>query len=227
MFLILLSCCGLIYCQGLFSPYSDTLEANSADIKTADSLFNLANSKLNFLEYNDCNNCTLRAHVLTFLFSKLYPDLKIAKAWIFADSKLESRKDYYKTHIKGYLSYKNMCPLWGFHVAPAIIFETDTLVIDPSTQNSPAKLSDWVKNLSSAASAYIILKENKYYSYPEKGDDDLFNDNTADWEENKFGSTEDEINFMARKLTTAYHSFFDPIRFNYYKKRLYTLANLH
>ncbi|HEY3251797.1 MAG TPA: protein-glutamine glutaminase family protein [Ignavibacteria bacterium] len=186
-------------------------------------MFNLANSKLTFLDFDDCNNCPLRAHIMTFLFSKEYPELKMGKVWLFADSKLSSRRDHYKTHRKEYLSYKSMCPLWGFHVAPVLIFENDTLVIDPSTQSSPAKLSAWAGNISPRTASYVILKKNEYYSYPEDAYD-LYDDNKVTWSvSKKFSLLGDEIDFLAQKLTMAYSKFFDPIKFYYYKSKLLSL----
>lgn len=224
IFVILACLCVSIYSQHVLSFNSDTIGANTTDKSLADSLYNYAVSKLNFLDYNDCNNCALRAHLLTFLFSQRYPDLKTGKVWIFADSKLSSKRDYYKTHTKEYLSYKNMCPLWGFHVAPVLIFGNDTIVIDPSTQTKPGKLSDWASNISTQTSSYVIVKKNDFYSYPEDSYD-LF-DESREWEiKQNSGSVEKEIEFLSQKLTLAYHNFYDAVRFNYYKKKLSVLMN--
>jgi len=212
--------------QTIKSPYSDTLKTNIVNIFFADSLFVFTSSNFTFLDYNDCNNCPLRAHIMTFVFSKCFPDIKTGKVWLFADSKLSSRRDYYKTHRKEFLKGINSCPQWGFHVAPVLIFDNDTIVIDPSTQNNPVPLQKWINDISLNTLSYIILKDPKFYSYPED-EFDLYEDQLNKWKnKHEFSSLEGEINFMAQKLTHAYHNIFDPVRFYYYKKVISKLISM-
>jgi hypothetical protein len=223
MRVILFLFCASLYSQVTYSPFSDTLARGNADISSA--LFGTASENITFLDYNDCNNCPLRAHVMAFIFSKLYPGTETGKAWIIADSKLSSKRGYYKTHKREFLNGAEQCPQWGFHVAPVIITGNDTIVIDPSTQSSPAPLSRWAADISGSAPAYLIIRERGYYSFPEDGND-MFNDTLKTWE-NKyiFLSPEAEINFLAERLTKAYHKIFDPVKFGYYKNRISGILN--
>ena len=225
--IIIILCSGALFCQVTQSGFSDTIGSNTADISLADSLFSFASKNLTFLDYNDCNNCPLRAHVMAFVFSKVFPEVTLGKVWLIADSKLASRRDYYKTHTRDYLSGIQQCPQWGFHVAPVVIFGNDTLVIDPSTQSSPAKLTKWVNNITANTSSFLIIKDDKYYSYPEDGNDN-FDDKQKTWEiKFVFISPESEINFLAERLTKAYNKIFDPVKFNYFKNRVSALINLN
>jgi hypothetical protein len=208
---------GIIFSQANMSPFSDSIASSRVNPEFTDSLFSIAASQITFLEFEDCNNCALRAHVIIFILSNRFPELNFGKVWMFADSKLSSRKDYYKTHRKEYLAGYGICPLWGFHVAPAVILDDDTIIIDPSTQKKSVPLSKWVSDISPNTASYIILKDSKYYMYPED-EFDLFNDKLPSWEQDyEFKSTSDELNFIALKLTNAYQSFYDPHKYNYYK----------
>ena len=209
-----------LLCQLTHSGFSDTIGSNPGNIALADSLYNFTAAKLSFLDYNDCNNCPLRAHVMTFVFAKTFPELKIGKVWLIADSKLASRRDYYKTHKREFLNGMEQCPQWGFHVAPVVIFGYDTLVIDPSTQSAPVNLNKWAGTITTNTASFLIIKDEDYYSYPEDGNDN-FNDIQQTWEmKYVFISNDGEINFLADKLTKAYHKIFDPVKFNYYKNKL-------
>src|SRR4030095_4039003 len=218
---LLIFCAPQIFCQTTFSRYSDKLEKNTSGIGYTDSAFAFAKG-LTFIEYDDCNNCALRAQIMNFVISNRYPGIKTGKVWLFAGSKLSSKKDYYKTHQKKFLSYKGMCPSWGFHVAPVMIFENDTLVIDPSTQNGPVKISDWIKNISSSTESFVIIKHSIYYSFPQ--DENRLFINEAKWKEKNFAGRQHEIDFYSEKLTLAYHHFLDPLKFNFYKNKISALV---
>jgi hypothetical protein len=163
---------------------------------------------------------------MTFIISKTYPEVKTAKAWLFADCKRSSRKEFYMTHKKEFLSGINGCPQWGFHVAPVLIFAKDTIVIDPSTQKNAVTLSKWVADISANTQSFLIIKSNSYYSYPED-EFDLFDDSEPLWKKRHvFSSLENEIDFLAEKLTKAYHTIFDPVKFYNYKNTISKLISL-
>jgi len=208
---------GCIYSQTEYSVYSDIIAVNESVPGVSDSLFSIARWELTFLDYNDCSNCPLRAHVLTYVFSRRRPEIKTGKVWLFGDSKRSSKRDIYKSRKPEYLSYKNICSNWVFHVAPVIIFGSDTIVIDPSTQSAPIMLKDWVKTISDSSLSFLIVKESKYYSYP-KDEYDFFNDILPEWS-NTY-SFENEVDALARKLTIAYNMIFDPVKFQFYKYKL-------
>jgi len=215
--LLILLLTGYIYSQTEYSAYSDTIGVNGQAPGVSDSLFSMARGELTFLDFNDCSNCPLRAHVMTFIFSRRNPEIKTGKVWLFCDSKRSSKRDIYKTRKPQYLSYKNICSNWLFHVAPVIIFGSDTVVIDPSTQSSPVMLKEWVKTISDSSLSFLIVKNDKYYSYP-KDEYDFFNDILPRWV-NTY-SFENEIDAIARKLTIAYNPIFDPVKFQFYRYKL-------
>lgn len=125
------------------------------------------------------------------------------------------------THPKEYLSGINDCPHWGFHVAPVLLIGEDTNVIDPSTQNNAVKLDQWIKKISKNINSYVVFKKSIYYSYPEN-EYNLFDDKEEDWDlKYDIASIDNEISFIAQKLTIAYHNnIFDPIRYFNYKSIL-------
>ena len=211
---------GCIYSQTEYSIYSDTVAVNEPVPGVTDSLFSLARWELTFLDYNDCSNCPLRAHVMTYAFSRRRPDVKTGKVWLFGDSKRSSKRDIYKTRKPEYLSYKNICSNWVFHVAPVIISGSDTVVIDPSTQSRPVMLKEWVRTISDSSLSFLIVKDSRYYSYP-KDEYDFFNDILPVW--SNIYSFENEIDALARRLTIAYNMIFDPVKFQFYKYRLLLL----
>lgn len=218
--IFLLLICSFLRGQLTMSPFSDTIFINEINPFLADSLFSLSIAQLAFLDYNDCNNCALRAHVMSFVFLKQFPGIKTAKVWLFADSKLSSRRDYYKTHEKRFLKGNIECPQWGFHVAPVLLLENDTIVIDPSTQKNPVKINKWIKDISINVSSFIVFKKSVYYSYPED-EHNLFDNTRQEWNlKYNFSSLQNEVNFLAHKLTLAYHLVFDPLKFNYFKNMI-------
>lgn len=219
--LIILFAAGMIYSQTEYSVFSDTISINEKSPGLSDSLFNFAQRELTFIEYNDCSNCPLRAHIMTYIFSRKFPAIKTGKVWLFGDSKRSSKRDIYKTRSPQYLSYKNTCSNWVFHVAPVIILGSDTIVIDPSTQTAPVMLKDWLKTISDSSLSFLIVKQNRYYSYP-KDEYDFFNDLTPQWA-NTY-SFENEADALARKLVIAYNTFFDPVKFQYYRYKLTTVT---
>lgn len=215
--LIIIIITGYIYSQTEYSIYSDTIGVNEPAPGISDSLFQIARWELTFIDYNDCSNCPLRAHVMTYVFSRRWPQIKTGKVWIFGDSKRSSKRDIYKTRKSEYLNYKNLCSNWVFHVAPVIIFGSDTVVIDPSTQVEPVLLKDWVRTISDSTISFLVIKNSRYYSYP-KDEYDFFNDLQPYW--TNVYSFENETDALARKLVIAYSPIFDKVKFNYYKYKL-------
>jgi glutaminase-like protein len=218
--LLILLLAGPAYSQAEYSIFSDTVGVNDPSPGIGDSLFTLAINELTFMDFEDCGNCPLRAHVMTFIYSRRFPDVKTGKVWLFSDSKRSSKRDIYKTRKFEYLSYKNLCSNWVFHVAPIIIMGTDTIVIDPSTQSRPAMLRDWVRTISDSSLSFLIIKNSKYYTYP-KDDYDFFSDNLPLWPENY--TFENELDALARKLTIAYNPHFDPAKFQFYRYKLFSI----
>lgn len=167
------------------SPYSDSVELSYAEKSAVDSAFNFISNELGFIDYSDCNNCNSRAHLLSAILEKRFPALKLAKAWLFADFKRASKEEIYTLRSKPYLASGNDCISWGYHVAPVVIVSngkgTDTIVLDPSTQNKPVSVRRWAATLiQKGGTALLIIKEKKYYLFPDN-DSKKFEDMKQDW----------------------------------------------
>lgn len=172
-----------VYSQGKIvkSDYSDTLEQNAVTRAQVDSVFNFIASQNQTLDFSDCNICKSRAHIIARAIEKKFEYITTGKAWLFAASNLSSKREYYRTHREVWLQHKNICEKWGYHVAPVIITESDTFVIDPATQNSPVKLTDWASALVPPdGEALLVIKQNIYYIFPDDNYD-LFEDKKAAW----------------------------------------------
>lgn len=172
-----------IYSQSVIvsSPYSDTIPLNNITRAQTDSVFNYIASLEHIIDFSDCNICKSRAHIITRAIEKKYEGITTGKAWLFAASKLSSKREYYRTHREVWLQHKNICEKWGYHVAPVIITASDTFVIDPATQNTPVKLRDWASALvPSDGEALLVIKQNIYYIFPDDNYD-LFEDKKAVW----------------------------------------------
>src|SRR5207244_2918567 len=140
---------------------------------------------LSFLDFNDCNNCNSRAHIMAAAICKKFPNISVAKLWLFSDGKRVSQKDNYDEKTKYMLSFKNKCLDWGYHVAAIIIIEhpkgRDTVVIDPTTQPRPVSISQWALNLiPQKGKGFLIIKDKRYFTFPKDGDNN-FEDLKSEW----------------------------------------------
>lgn len=155
------------------SPYSDTIAISTVGAGAADSIFNFISGELDFIDFDDCNNCDSRAHIITAITEKKF-NITLAKVWLFADFKRSSQTEKYRLKPHIYLSDKDDCTRWGFHVAPVIIIMRggipDTMVIDPSTADGTVNIRRWALNIiqsSKGGKGFLIIKDAKYYTYPD------------------------------------------------------------
>lgn len=167
------------------SPFSDSVEVSISEKSTIDSAFDFISNELGFMDYDDCNNCTSRAHLISAILEKQYPGLKLAKVWLFADFKRASKEEIYRLKKNSYLASSGECDSWGYHVAPAAIIlnkgKSDTIVLDPSTQKKPVNLRKWISNLLSGENtALLIIKNKKYYLFPDN-ESKKFEDLKSEW----------------------------------------------
>lgn len=207
-----------------YSKFSDKIEINHFNHSFADTLFNFVSTKMDFIDFDDCNNCDIRAHLISLILKHRYGSLKLGKVWLFADSKRMTRKENYSKQGYSILSGNSKCFNWGYHVAPFLIIEKDTLVIDPSTQSSVVSVSKWSMDIiPNGFKGFIIIKDFKYYCYP-ADEYNKFDDLAISWT-GVLGESvlEDDHIELAEKITNAYFGFFEPVRFNYYKNRILSL----
>lgn len=196
-----------------YSAYSDNIPVSKTGIVTADSIYHFIENELPFIDFNDCNNCNSRAHIIAAVIEKKFPGVKSAKAWLFADFKRASREDVYKYKPYIFLTHEADCNKWGYHVAPLVIIEhekgTDTFVIDHSTRNSPVKLKDWAEKLvHNGSKGLIVVKDKMYYKFPDN-DNNKFIDTSITWTD-KESLYDYDYSKSLGKILIARYGFWDP-----------------
>lgn len=191
------------------SPFSDSVEVSVSDKSTIDSAFRFISDELGFIDYNDCNNCTSRAHLISAILEKQYPGLKLAKVWLFADFKRASKEEIYRLRKNNYLARKDECDSWGYHVAPIVIIvngiRIDTVVLDPSTQKKPVSISKWTESLLSGENtALLIIKDRKYYLFPDN-DSKKFEDAKEVWADNDKSLLDEDYTKSIESILNSKH----------------------
>jgi len=209
-----------------YSPYSDTIGSNKIDKSIGAALYSFVKNRIDFVQYDDYENCDLRAHLICFVLEKKFDNLKLGKAWLFGDSKRASKKFLYEDGGSSYLALNSKGMSWGYHVAPVIIFGKDTLIIDPTTQSFAVPLRKWANDLIPLGSkGYIILKNNEYFCYP-SDDENMFMDNETNWDNaNDESGHADVLTDIAEKISVAYIGILDPSKIVFYKNKIIDLCN--
>ncbi len=166
-----------------YSPYSDTIDLCSVEKPTVDSAFDFLTRELSFIDFDDCNNCDSRAHITARILERKFPGIKTAKVWLFADFKRASNEN--KPVKTSYLILNDECDNWGYHVATIVLIpyseRIDTIVIDPTTGEKPVTLNDWAsKIITPGGKAFLIIKDKKYYSFPDNSNN-KFEDEKEIW----------------------------------------------
>lgn len=192
-----------------FSPYSDRIEISNAGVSLVYSAFDYVNNELDFIDFDDCNNCNSRAHLIAAILESRYPELNMAKVWLFADFKRASQKEKYRYKKYVYLSAGEECSSWGYHVAPVVLIKNknsvDTLVFDPSTQNNPVSLQKWAIDLTSReGKTYLIIKDKKYYIYPDNSNK-KFEDMKTEWADDVKSVNDDDYSKSIGKILKSKH----------------------
>ncbi len=204
-----------------YSPYSDTLINNTS--LTADSVYSFILSNEHLIDFYDCNICKSRAHIICRAIEKQFPGAVVLKAWLITDSKRLSQKDKYRYKQNVYLKYGS-CTNWVYHVAPALLINGDTVVIDPSTQKSAVSLSKWADQIIPAGGkGFMIIKKNTYYLYPESSDD-YFLDELAVWDAAEKRMKDEKYLRSIDEILKAKQGFYEPWKFNYYMSELLKLV---
>jgi hypothetical protein len=199
----------VVYTQTLeYSSFSDSIDISSAGKSLIDSAFSYISSELGFIDFDDCNNCSSRAHLITAILENQFFGLKTSKVWLFADFKRSSQEGKYGLKSKSYLVCGE-CDNWGYHVAPLVIIRSgdrvDSIVLDPSTQNKPIVLRKWALNLVPRdGKAFLIIKNKKYYAYPDN-DSRKFEDLMEEWVDDDKNLYDDDYSKSIEKILTAKH----------------------
>lgn len=203
-----------------YSAHSDTIAASDIIPAKIDSIFNYISSLGALIDFDDCNICKSRAHIISRIIEKKFANVVIAKAWLIADCKRNSQKDIYKYKPQVYLRSGTECSSWAYHVAPVIITSLDTFIIDPATQTHAVTISKWAGDIIPAnGKGFIVIKDNRFYIYPQNSGD-LFEDELHTWDVNNRALTDDKYLRSIDETLQAKHGFYDPWKFNFYVSQL-------
>jgi hypothetical protein len=212
-----------------YSPYSDSVEISSAGKSIADSAFDYIANRLGFINFDDCNNCDSRAHLIAAILENKFPALNTAKVWLFADFKRASQGKKYRYKKYVYLSSNNECSSWGYHVAPVVLIKTkntvDTIVLDPSTQSKPVSLRRWALELTpQGEKTYLIMKDRKYYTFPDNPNK-KFEDMKKEWVDDDKLLNDDDYSKSIEKILKSKHGIREHWLFSSEIKRIQELLN--
>jgi hypothetical protein len=187
----ILFCISSLTAQGRveYSLLADTLVgvsfSQSAGQCYADSVYDHVKSMDHVIDFNDCNICKSRAHILSRVIEKNFPGLVTGKVWLFPDFKRISKREEYKYKPEVPLVNPGKCTGWIYHVAPVVMCGADTFVIDPATQKKAVKLGEWAEKLVPSdinAKGYLIIKRSEYFIYPD-AENNYFEDTKPVWAE--------------------------------------------
>ncbi|MBE2218110.1 MAG: hypothetical protein IAE90_07910 [Ignavibacteria bacterium] len=208
----------------IFSALSDTIGVSSLTPQSADSIFSFIKQNSDIIDFDDCNICKSRAHIIARIIEKYFPHISAGKVWLIADSKRSSTKEIYRYKPVIMLQGKGSCDSWIYHVAPVLISGTDTIVIDPATQSKPVSLSTWYEGIiRPGGTGFIVIKNSQWYIYPEDRDG-YFLDELHPWIENS-GDLYDAAYLRSIDETLrAKHGFFEPWKFKFYTQKLFELV---
>lgn len=192
-----------------YSPYSDSVEASNAGESLIDSAYDFINNELDFIDFDDCNNCASRAHLISAILESKFPEIKTAKVWLFADFKRASQEEKYRYKKYVFLSAGEECSNWGYHVAPVILIKNinsiDTLVLDPSTQSKAVSMRRWALDLTlEGGKTYLILKDKKYYTFPDDRNK-KFEDMKRKWADDDKSLRDDNYSKSIEKILRSKH----------------------
>jgi hypothetical protein len=224
--LIILLCSSIFAQHGKieYSIHSDTISQSSITNNKIDSIFTFIYSHSWLLDFEGCNICKSRAHIISRIIEKNFPEITISKAWLIADSKRISQKEAYRYKPVVYLSFPGKCSNWSYHVAPIIITDKDTFVIDPATQTKAVKLNKWAGDvIPKNSKGFLLIKDDRFYIYPETGND-FFSDDLNTWNMEDRSLTDDKYLRSIDETLQAKHGFYEPWKFNYYVSKLMELV---
>jgi hypothetical protein len=207
-----------------FSPYSDTIPASTVSAAGIDSIFFFILKQADVIDFDDCNICKSRAHIISRLIQKYYPGVTVGKVWLIADPKRSSMRETYRYKPEILLKGKGSCGSWKYHVAPVIITLTDTIVMDPATQTKPVILSDWYKSIiDEGGKGFLIIKQHDWYRLP---DDDAgyFSDEIKQWPAANEDLHDDAYLKSIDETMHAKNGFYEPWKFKIYMQKLLELV---
>lgn len=203
-----------------YSLISDTIEQSAISKEFIDSIFTFVGGKSDLIDFEDCNICKSRAHIISGVIEKNFPGIRTGKAWLIADCRRKSKISEYRYRENIYLEHTGKCKSWGYHVAPVIITGTDTFVIDPATQNQAAKINDWAyKLLPETGKAYLVIKDSRYFIFPDDTED-LFEDEKLNWLDDDEITTDEHYSRSIDEVVRVKMGLVEPWMMRYHVMKL-------
>jgi hypothetical protein len=221
-FIVIIFLPGVLFSQGkiIYSKLSDTIPQSIISHGYLDSVFTFCTQRDDVIDYDDCNICKSRAHILARAIEKNFPDAFTSKVWLFADCKRSSKAAEYKYKPQVYLEFEGKCSSWSYHVAPIVISAGDTFVIDPATQSSIVKLSNWAMQIIPAGGKGLMVVKNKeYFIYPEDGSN-FFDDEKSNWMDSEKITTDPAFARSIDEMTIARLGLIEPWQMKYHAEKL-------
>ena len=214
---------GIYKYSALSDTLADTPGSANVSISYVDSVFRFIESQGYILDFEDCNTCKSRAHIMARVIEKNFPDAVVGKIWLVADCRRLSKFDEYKYKPHVLLEHKKFCNNWVYHVAPVIISVTDTFVIDPATQNAPVTLRKWASKLiPTGGSALVVIKRPEYFIYPESNE--LFEDELVNWSDTDDKILDTDYSRSIDEMTRAKLGLIEPWKMKNLKRELEELV---
>lgn len=208
----------------IFSPLSDTIGTSTLPPGCSDSIFSFLKQNSDIIDFDDCNICKSRAHIISRIIEKYFPHVSAGKVWLIADSKRSSAREKYRYKPVVMLRGSGACDSWIYHVAPVIISGTDTIVIDPATQSKPVTLAVWYGDIiQPGGTGFIVIKNPEWYIYPEDRDG-YFLDEQHPWNESTESLHDAGYLRSIDETLRAKHGFFEPWKFKFYTQKLFELV---
>jgi len=208
----------------IFSTLSDTIGSSTLTPGSADSIFSFIRQNSDIIDFDDCNICKSRAHIISRIIEKYFPHVSAGKVWLIADSKRSTMRETYRYKPVVMLRGNGSCDSWIYHVAPVIISGTDTIVIDPATQTKPVNLAAWYGDIiRPGGTGFIVIKKSEWYIYPEDREG-YFLDELHPW--SAAGEDLHDAAYLRSidETLRAKHGFFEPWRFKFYTEKLFELV---
>ena len=220
--ILILIFCSAVNAQGIieYSAYSDIIPVSVADKYTADSVFAFIKQLNGIIDFEDCNICKSRAHIIAGAVEKQFPRVTAGKVWLIADCKRVTKSADYKYKPLILLRGKGLCINWIYHVAPVIITRLDTFVIDPATQTGAVSPGEWAAGIiTEGGKALIIVKDKRFFIYPDDKNNN-FIDDKPEWRDDNKSLLDEHYSRSIDEMVRASLGIIEPWKMNARVKKI-------
>jgi len=167
VFLVLFFCSFSLNAQTYLKPDENNLKLgglpespNLHSITKSKAALVLEKIKAEKIEYRYINgSCEDRAHFISLILKK--EGVKSGKVWVFAPAKYTLMSDDLFNIQDPYEINEKV--EWGYHVAPILLIESDSFIVDLSfKEDDYIKKNEWLSKLNSKQSIYFYSKIDSY-----------------------------------------------------------------